>query len=98
MKLEMRAEGGVLWAVATGRFTLESGRRTFVEMLEAVASHGVAKVLLRDDGVPQVNRGRHVSGELHGPGTRHAGPLQVPNRGAPQVVEQAPRNAGIATR
>lgn len=46
MKLEMRAERGVLWVVATGRFTLESAQRTFVEMLQAVASHGVAKVHL----------------------------------------------------
>lgn len=63
MKLEMRAEGGVLWAVATGRFTLESGRRTFVEMLEAVASHGVAKVHL--DGRDVVGNPRTIERFLY---------------------------------
>lgn len=46
MKLDMRADGGLLEVVATGRFTLEKGKRAFVEMLDAVAMHGTGKVHL----------------------------------------------------
>jgi hypothetical protein len=46
MKLDMKAEGGLLEVVATGRFTLEKAKRAFVEMLDAVALHGTGKVHL----------------------------------------------------
>lgn len=46
MNLEIRAEGGILEVVATGKFTLEKAKRAFVQMVEAVADHGTGKVVL----------------------------------------------------
>ncbi|HET7393338.1 MAG TPA: hypothetical protein VFK25_06080 [Candidatus Binatia bacterium] len=43
--IEMRPESGYLHASATGEFSLEEAKRTFLEMLEAVARHQVMKVL-----------------------------------------------------
>ena len=43
--IEMRPESGYLHARATGEFSLEEAKRTFLEMLEAVARHQVMKVL-----------------------------------------------------
>lgn len=63
MNLEMRAEAGVLKVVATGRFTLDSAQRIFVEMLEAAASHGVAKVHL--DGREVVGNPRTIERFLY---------------------------------
>jgi len=45
MKLEICPESGFLRVGATGEFSLEEARRTFLEMLEAVALHKVGKVL-----------------------------------------------------
>ena len=45
MQLEMRPEAGQLNVDATGRFTLDEAKRTFVEMLEAVALHKCGSVL-----------------------------------------------------
>lgn len=44
--LEMRAESGVLHVDAAGRFSLSEAKRTFLEMLEAIARHGTPRVLL----------------------------------------------------
>jgi len=45
MILETCAEPGFLHVDATGKFSLKEAKRTFLEMLEAVARHGVKKVL-----------------------------------------------------
>lgn len=45
MQLEIRPESGFLKVTATGTFSLDEAKRTFVEMLEAVALHETAKVL-----------------------------------------------------
>ncbi|MFL6235843.1 MAG: hypothetical protein ACJ76N_22120 [Thermoanaerobaculia bacterium] len=45
MILETRAEPGFLHAEVVGNFSLEEAKRTFQELLEAVARHGVKKVL-----------------------------------------------------
>ena len=45
MQLETRPEPGFLKVAATGTFSLDEAKRTFVEMLEAVALHETAKVL-----------------------------------------------------
>ena len=41
----MNPESGLLNVVATGEFSLEEAKRTFVEMLEAIALHKSEKVL-----------------------------------------------------
>ena len=43
--LEIVAESGFLRVAASGDFSLEEAKRTFVEVLEAVARHQVKKVL-----------------------------------------------------
>ena len=45
MILEMSARSGVLHVGASGEFSLMEAKRTFVEMLEAVARNKVGKVL-----------------------------------------------------
>ncbi len=45
MLLEIRAESGLLNVDAMGKFSLEEAKRTFLEMLEAVALHKTEKVL-----------------------------------------------------
>jgi len=45
MILKTRVEPGFLHAEAAGDFSLEEAKRTFLEMLEAVARHRVEKVL-----------------------------------------------------
>jgi hypothetical protein len=45
MIIETRAESGFLHVGAMGEFSLEEAKRTFLEMLEAVARHKVNKVL-----------------------------------------------------
>ena len=45
MSLEIRAESGLLKVGAKGRFSLIEAKRTFLEILEAVALHQTKKVL-----------------------------------------------------
>jgi hypothetical protein len=45
MLLEIHPESGFLKVDATGKFSLQEAKRTFVEMLEAVALHKAEKVL-----------------------------------------------------
>ena len=45
MLLDIDLEPGVLHVVATGEFSLEEGKRTFLQMLAAVAVHKSNKVL-----------------------------------------------------
>ena len=54
MKLEICPESGFLRVVATGEFSLEEAKRSFFEMLEAVARCKVKKVLFD---------GRTITGE-----------------------------------
>ena len=51
MSLQTRAESGVLHAEATGTFSLAEAKRTFLEMLEAVALNNVKRVLLDGRGL-----------------------------------------------
>jgi hypothetical protein len=46
MSLEIRPESGFLHVDVMGEFSLQEAKRTFLEMLEAVAQHQVEKVLL----------------------------------------------------
>jgi hypothetical protein len=64
MKLEIRAEGGILEVVASGKFTLEKAQHAFVEMLDAVALHGTAKV--RFDGREIVGNPKTIERFLYG--------------------------------
>ena len=64
MKLQMQVEGDVLKVVATGRFSLGEAKRIFVEMLDAVAAHGAAKVHL--DGREIVGNPRTIERFLYG--------------------------------
>lgn len=54
MKLKVRPESGFLRVVAVGEFSLGEAKRTFLELLEAVAWHKVGKVLFD---------GRRLAGE-----------------------------------
>lgn len=46
IRLEIHPESGFLRVNAMGKFSLQEAKRTFVEMLEAVALHKAEKVLL----------------------------------------------------
>jgi hypothetical protein len=45
MLLEIHPEAGLLNVAATGEFSLKEAKRTFLQMLEAVALHKIKKVL-----------------------------------------------------
>ena len=51
MSLEIRPESGFLHVDAMGEFSLQEAKRTFLEMLEAVAQHQVKKVLFDGRGL-----------------------------------------------
>lgn len=51
MKLEICPDAAFLRVRAVGEFSLEEARRTFLEMLEAVARHPVRKVLFDGRGL-----------------------------------------------
>ena len=51
MTLEIAAKSGYLYVTVMGRFSLEEAKRTFEEILEAVARSRVGKVLLDGRGV-----------------------------------------------
>jgi hypothetical protein len=51
MDLEMSAEAGVLHVTAMGEFSLEEAKRTFVDMMNAVAQHKVEKVSFDGRGI-----------------------------------------------
>ena len=51
MMLKMSAEPGYLHARATGKFSLAEAKRTFIEMLEAVARNKVRKILFDGRGL-----------------------------------------------
>lgn len=46
MLLEIRAESDRLIVDAMGKFSLKEGKRTFLELLEAIALHKLKKVML----------------------------------------------------
>jgi hypothetical protein len=45
MDLRITAESRFLLIIATGRFSIEEGKRTFLEILDAVARDKIKKVL-----------------------------------------------------
>jgi hypothetical protein len=51
MKLEVCPESGFLKVDAVGEFSLAEAKRTFLEMLEAIARHKVRKVLFDGRGL-----------------------------------------------
>jgi hypothetical protein len=51
MILEISAESGFLHVGAVGKFSLVEAKRTFIEMLEAVARNKVGKVLFNGRGL-----------------------------------------------
>jgi hypothetical protein len=57
-------------------------RRAFLE-------HGLVH-----NGISAINGFRFVAGHFHRGGTRYAGPLQISNCGAPEIMRDAPGNAG----
>jgi hypothetical protein len=54
---EMRADSGLLYVLASGEFSLESAKLTFMAMLDAVAQHQAQRVLFD---------GRTITGRLEG--------------------------------
>jgi hypothetical protein len=50
-----------------------------------------SEIALTDDGIAPIDGLGLVAGELHGHATRHAGPLQVPNGCAPEVMRNHTR-------
>ena len=51
MKLEVYAEAGFLRVGTAGKFSLSAARRTFLEILEAIARHKARKVLFDGRGL-----------------------------------------------
>jgi hypothetical protein len=45
MQIDLRRDSDLLRVCATGKFSLEEAKRTFLEMMEAVALHGIKRVL-----------------------------------------------------
>jgi hypothetical protein len=80
MILKMYAEPGLLHVDATGRFSLVEAKRTFIEMLEAVARNKVGKVLVDGRGLvgqPQVME-RFFYGEFAAQSVAQFGARGVP--------------------
>src|SRR3954466_15449386 len=45
MQIEIKLEADLLYAIASGSFTLEGSKQTFVELIDAVKEHRPVKVL-----------------------------------------------------
>jgi hypothetical protein len=109
MMLKMSAELGYLHAGATGRFSLAEAKRTFIEMLEAVAQNKVGKVLF--DGRGLAGSPKFMERFYYGtfaaetvaqfgargvsPATEFAYVLEVPMRDAGRFGENVARNRGM---
>ncbi len=86
MMLEIRAEAGLLRATATGEFSMEEAKRTFLEMLDAVAHHRAEKILL--DGRELKGEPKTIERFLYGRFAAHAVATHL-KRGAPRAPQFA---------
>ena len=109
MMLKISAESGYLHVSATGKFSLVEAKRTFIEMLEAVARTKVGKVLFDGRGLtgtPEFME-RFYYGKFAGetvtqfgargvsPATEFAYVLEVPMRDPKRFGENVARNWGM---
>ncbi|MDZ7598144.1 MAG: hypothetical protein U5J82_07610 [Desulfobacterales bacterium] len=86
MMLEIRAEAGLLRATATGEFSMEEAKRTFLEVLDAVAHHRAEKILL--DGRELKGEPKTIERFLYGSFAAHAVATHL-KRGAPRAPQFA---------
>jgi hypothetical protein len=86
MILQISAESGFLRVDATGRFSLDEAKRTFLEMLQAVARHKVEKVLF--DGRKLEGEPRTMERFYYGEFAAQAVSLYV-DRGVPYATQFA---------
>jgi hypothetical protein len=86
MMLEIRAESGLLRATATGEFSMEAAKRTFLEVLDAVAHHRAEKILL--DGRELKGEPKTIERFLYGSFAAHAVATHL-KRGAPRAPQFA---------
>ena len=108
MMLKISAKSGCLHVGATGKFSLAEAKRTFVEMLEAVAQNKVGKVLFDGrglEGSPDFME-RFYYGKFAAetvvqfgasgvsPNTEFAYVLEVPMRDPSRFGEAVARNRG----
>ena len=112
MQLEMHAESGVLNVEATGRFSLKEAKRTFLEVLDAVARHGATRVLLDGRrllgkpealerfyyGVFAAKSVREYPGDSTVPATRFAYVLKEPVLDPKRLGETVAVNRGMNTK
>jgi len=112
MILKISAESGFLYVVATGEFSLEEAKRTFIEMLEAVARNKLGKVLFdgrRLVGNPKFME-RYYYGKFAGqtvaestvrgvsPSTQFAYVLNVPMRDPERLGEKVALSRGMRVK
>jgi hypothetical protein len=109
MMLKITAESGYLHAGATGKFSLAEAKRTFIEMLEAVARSKVGKVLF--DGRGLAGSPKFMERFYYGkfaaetvaqfgsrgvsPATKFAYVLEVPIRDPGRFGENVAQNRGL---
>ncbi len=86
MMLEIRAEAGFLRATATGEFSMEDAKRTFLEMLDAVAHHRAEKILM--DGRKLKGEPKTIERFLYGSFAAHAVATHL-KPGAPRAPQFA---------
>jgi len=87
MILRICAGAGVLRVIALGEFSLAEAERTFLEMLEAVARHKTAKILL--DGRELTGDLNTIQRFLYGEFTAHAVARYIRERGVPRAPQFA---------
>jgi hypothetical protein len=109
MMLTISVKSGYLHVGATGEFSLAEAKRTFIEMLEAVAQNKVGKVLFDGrglEGSPEFMErfyyGTYVAETVTQFGTRGVSPatefayvLDVPMRDPRRFGENVARNRGM---
>ena len=109
MMLKMSAESGYLHVGAAGTFSLAEAKRTFIEMLEAVARNKVGKVLFDGRGLAGSPKfmerfyyGKFVAETVAQFGARGVSPatefayvLEVPMRDLGRFGENVARNRGM---
>jgi len=109
MMLKISVESGYIYVRATGKFSLAEAKRTFIEMLEAVARNKVGKVLFDGRGLagsPEFME-RFYYGKFAGetltqfgargvsPATEFAYVLEAPMRDPRRFGENVARNWGM---
>ncbi|MFY9942400.1 MAG: hypothetical protein WAK57_09520 [Desulfobacterales bacterium] len=86
MMLEIRDEAGLLRATATSEFSMKGAKRSFPEMLDAVAHHRAEKVLI--DGRKLKGEPKTIERFFFGSFAAHAVATHL-KRGAPRAPQFA---------